>query len=78
LEVTPPAAARTGVGTRRSHSFEAGLENVDSVATIKLRRRLRDGYSHPFTGQRVSHEDDATIVGSPDASAGRGTFNAYR
>jgi hypothetical protein len=78
LEVTSSAAARTGVGTGRSYSFGARLENVDGVAAVKIRRRLRNSDAHKFTGQRVPYEDDATIVGSPDASAGRGTFDANR
>ncbi len=78
LEITAPAPTGMRVATRRFDTFGTRLEDLDRFAAREFRCRLGDLDSNQFTRQSVSHEDDATIIETPDGSPRRGALESNR
>ena len=61
LPVTTPAPSRARMGARRHDPMRRGGDHLHRVrAAERSARVLGDDRTHALTGQRVSHEHDAT------------------
>ena len=72
LEVTPAAAAGTGVGARGITRSGEATKNLRGVGAEERRRGRRDLRHDPFSGNRVPHEDDPPVGGVRNTAATAG------
>ncbi len=72
LPITATATTRSGVATRWLHPVGGGIEDLDRIGPEKGGRLRSDQRHHPFTGECVADEHDASVFGPGDATAAGG------
>jgi hypothetical protein len=63
LPIAATATTRSGVATRWFHPVRGGIEDLDRIGPEKGGRLRSDQSHHPFTGESVADEHDASVLG---------------